>query len=289
MRGTERFGVRAPRADEMDDIGAALIRWGASDPLATGMQAGDFGWLLRNGAAWMTQRFLVCTDDGGEIVAGGFREGDDGLWLQVDPARFFDASMAQVIVDGLQEVGLREVSGPAAPSAVRAELARRGATVDPDPWPHLWKPLTDADLAEVPNVFSTGEEALIAERIAVQRSAFANSTFTREKWDAMAAGPLFRSELDLVALNDAGTGVSALTAWLPEGMSCGVIEPMGTHRDHWRQGHGTRVLRASFAALRQLGATGVRVGVERKNAPAIAAYLHVGFRVVGYDTTLRLP
>ncbi len=102
----------------------------------------------------------------------------------------------------------------------------------------------------------------------------------------MAAGSLFRPELDLVALNDGGVGVSTLTAWLPESASCGVIEPMGTHRDHWRQGHGGRVLRASFAALRRQGATGVRVGVERTNAPAISAYTSVGFQVIGLDTTL---
>ncbi|HWK79415.1 MAG TPA: GNAT family N-acetyltransferase [Thermomicrobiales bacterium] len=283
------FTMRAPRVAETDAIGVALLRWGAGDPLGTGLQAGDFGWLQRNGAAWVTENFLVWDDAGGELVAGGFREGKDGLWLQIDPARVQDRDLARAIVDGAQEAGLREVSGPAAPSAVRAELAARGAAIDPHPWPHLWRPLTDADLIEVADVFSTGTEHLIGERIAVQRSAFENSTFTREKWAAMAGGPLFRPDLDLVALNGAGVGVSALTAWFPAGAGCGVIEPMGTHRDHWRQGHGSRVLRASFAALRRLGADGVRVGVERSNAAAIAAYASVGFRVVGYDTTMLLP
>ena len=137
---------------------------------------------------------------------------------------------------------------------MRAELVRRGATIDPEVWPHLWRPLTDADRGAVPGVSSTRNEALIEARIAVQRSAFANSTFTREKWERMVSGPMFRPELDLVAIDGSGVGVSALTAWLPERSICGVIEPMGTHRDHWRRGHGERVLRASFAALRTLGA-----------------------------------
>lgn len=284
-----RHELRALRREEVNALGQALVQWGRQDPLATGMQAGDYGWLCRNDEEWLAQKFVVCVDDAGVIVAGGYREGDDGLWLQVDPTRFFDAEVARTIVDGVQVLGLREVSGPAAPSAMRAELARHGAVIDPEPWPHLWKPLTDADLEDIPDVFATVNEALIAERIAVQRSAFENSTFTRERWGRMAAGPLFRPELDLVALNGSRHGVSALTAWLPEGMACGVIEPMGTHRDHWRQGHGSRVLRATFAALRRLGATSVRVGVERKNVAAIAAYQSVGFRVIGHDTTMRLP
>lgn len=281
--------MRAPGMDEVVAIGEALVRWGAGDSLATGMQAGDFGWLQRNGAEWITRNFLVCVDASGDILAVGFREGDNGLWLQIDPEHLFDAATAREIVDGVQEVGLRDVSGPAAPSAVRAELARRGATIDPEPWPHLWKPLSDADVVNSPGVLSTSTDALIAERIAVQRSAFANSTFTREKWEMMARGPLFRPTLDLVALNDVGAGVSALTAWLADGALCGVIEPMGTHRDHWRQGHGSRVLRASFATLRRMGADGVRVGVVRENTAAIAAYTSVGFRVVGYDTTMQFP
>jgi ribosomal protein S18 acetylase RimI-like enzyme len=283
------YTVRAPGTDELDGIGAALLRWGTSDLLGTGLQAGDFGWLQRNGPDWMTENLLVCAAPDGEIAAAGLREGTNGLWLQVDRARLLDRDLARAIVDGAQAAGVREVSGPGAPSALREELAVRGATIDPDPWPHLWRPLTDADLIDVEAVSSTRTEHLIGERIAVQRSAFEHSTFTRERWEMMASGPHFRPELDLVALDDAGAGVSALTAWFPAGAGCGVIEPMGTHRDHWRQGHGSRVLRAAFAALRRMGADGVRVGVERSNAAAIAAYTSVGFRMVGYDTTLILP
>jgi len=283
------FVLRAPREDEVSAIGSALVRWGASDPLATGLQAGDFGWLMREGVEALGRTCLVCVDDRDTIVACGLREGDDGLWLQVDPVRFFDRDVARAIVDGAVDAGVHEISCPAAPSAVRADLARRGATIDPDPWPHLWRPLTDDDLIAWPDVVSTESEALRTARIAVQRSAFETSTFSMEKWEAMAAGPLFRPELDLVALDVAGAGVSALTAWLPEGATCGVIEPMGTHRDHRRQGYGLLVLRASFAALRKLGAEGVRVGVARGNTAALATYARAGFRVVGQDTTMRLP
>ncbi len=55
-------------------------------------------------------------------------------------------------------------------------------------------------------------------------------------------GPSFKSEFDLIALNDEGVGVSAVTVWLPGPGTCGVVEPMGTSREYQRQGHGRRVL-----------------------------------------------
>ncbi|MGC4104996.1 MAG: GNAT family N-acetyltransferase [Thermomicrobiales bacterium] len=280
--------MRSPRVGEIADVARTLAVWDRSDPLGSGLRGGDFGWMCRNGDAWMAEKTLIWEGASGDVVAIGVREGSDGIWVQLDPACFFDSAVAQSIVDGVQEAGIREVSGPAAPSALRAELAERGATIDPDLWPHLWRPLTDADLIETPGVLSTNSARLVKERITVQRSAFVNSTFTREKWEMMAAGPLFRPELDLILTDESGAGVSALTAWLSADAPCGVIEPMGTHRDHWRRGYGSRVLRASFSALRRLGADGVRVFAERGNAGAIATYTRVGFRVVGYDATFRL-
>ena len=289
MLERQRFEMRRPAGGEIAAFTRALAAWDVQDPLGTGLRGGDFGWLCRNGDDWITANTRIWADDAGRVVAGGMIEDQEGLLVQIDPARLDDRDLAAAIVDGVQADGIREVSGPGAPAALRAELARRGAAIDPSPWPHLWRRLTDDDLADDPNVVSTRTDALIEQRVAVQRSAFERSTFTREKWDAMAAGPLFRPELDLLALNDAGAGVAALTAWWSGPGACGVIEPMGTHRDFWWQGHGSRVLRASFAALRRLGAEGVRVFTGRENAAALAAYASVGFRTIGYDTTLRLP
>ncbi|MGB3330272.1 MAG: GNAT family N-acetyltransferase [Thermomicrobiales bacterium] len=280
------YAMTQPEGNAIAAFARSMRRWDTQDPLGSGFRGGDLGWAMRDGAAWITANTRIWTDRTGSIVAGGVLEGELGIWMQMEAAHLLDHDLARAIVDDVRGVGIREVAGAGVPSALRAELALRGATIDPDPWPHLWRPLTDDDLVTIPGVFSTATDALIAERIRVQRSAFERSTFSREKWDTMAAGPLFRPELDLVALNDGGAGVSALTAWWTGPGACGVIEPMGTHRDHWRQGHGTRVLRASFAALRRLGAAGVRVGVERQNAAAIATYRSVGFRVVGYDTTM---
>jgi ribosomal protein S18 acetylase RimI-like enzyme len=102
----------------------------------------------------------------------------------------------------------------------------------------------------------------------------------------MATGPSFRPELDLLAVDESGRGVSALIAWLPGVDMCGMIEPMGTRPDCRREGHGRRVLLASFAAPRRLGATGVRVCTPHSNDAAVATYQTVGFRVITPETTL---
>lgn len=284
----ERYTMHVPKIGEVDAFGMALSQWDANDRLGTGLRAGDYGWMRRNGDAWMQEQTRIWVDEAGTIVAGGLREGE-GLWVQIDPAHLCDVQLAEAMVDQIIEAGFEDVSGPAAPSALRAALAGRGGAVGPDLLPHLWRPLTDADLVEVPGVVTTTTDDLVAKRIAVQRAAFEGSTFTREKWDAMAATRLFRPELDLIALNERDQGVSALTAWLSGPGACGVVEPMGTHRDHWRQGHGLRVLRGCFAALRREGAASVRVFTAPGNEAALAAYQRAGFRLVGRDTTMRLP
>jgi GNAT superfamily N-acetyltransferase len=226
---------------------------------------------------------------GSDIGAIGYLEAPDALWLTIDPARLFDRELARVIADGALEFGWTSISAAGSPAVVRGALGAKGFRIDPDPWLHLWRPLSDADIREHPGVISsTSSESTIQQRIAVQVSAFSNSTFNREKWEQMSQGPAFRAELDLVAVNEEGIGVSALTAWFQGEDACGMIEPMGTHANHRRQGHGRRVLEASFAELRKLGASSVRVYTPRNNLAAVATYHHAGFVTIDYDTTLIL-
>lgn len=105
----------------------------------------------------------------------------------------------------------------------------------------------------------------------------------------MAEGPSFKSEFDLIALNDEGVGVSALTVWLPGPGTCGVVEPMGTSREYQRQGHGRRVLLGAFTALRTNGASSVRGTPPQSNEAAVATYLSVGFIAIDADTVMIRP
>ena len=278
--------LEIPDEAVVEEIDSTLKAWEGTFGTASGFASGDLGWSLRNGWKPTAEKLRIFASSKSDIGAIGFVESPTALWLTIDPSRLMDTALANAIADESLRSGFSELSTNSTPALVRRELGARGYSVDPSPWDHLWKPLTDADIVDIPGVVSTSTEALIEQRILAQRSAFENSTFTREKWDAMAAGPSFAPPLDLVALDDEGRGVSALTAWLPGPEACGMIEPMGTHAEHQRQGHGLRVLRASFSEMRKLGASGVRVFTTRGNDPAVATYKAAGFRVINLDTTM---
>lgn len=284
-----KWEFSVPTANQIQEIDATLRYWEGRGGIGCGFRSGDLGWMLRHGRDETVKMLSVWRSPRGDIGAVAIAEGSDGIWLQINPVLLLDQLLAETIAADVTAASIREVSCAGVPAAIRGALGRRGAAIDPVPWSHLWKQLTDDDLIELPGVGSTSMASLIVERVAVQQSAFENSTFIRENWESIAKGPAFLPELDLVALDDDGRGVSALTAWLPRAGACGMIEPMGTHAEYRRQGHGRRVLQASFAELRRLGANGVRVFTPRENASAVATYLAVGFRVLGYDTTLVLP
>ena len=60
----------------------------------------------------------------------------------------------------------------------------------------------------------------------VDLSAFDRSTFTAERWSAMAAGPAFAEARDLVAYDAEGAAVAGITVWSAGPGRPGVIEPM---------------------------------------------------------------
>ena len=278
--------VTAGDIEEMDGV---LRAWEPVGGVAAGFQSGDLGWELREGAVQLAARLRCWRDDAGNVGALGIMEGPAALWLSIDPARLMDLELAEAIAHHAMTAHLTSVSPPATPAVVRASLGRRGYSAAPDPWLFFWKPLTDADMIDVPGVFATSTPLLRAERIRVQQLASDDHAFGMEQWQRIASGPAFRPELDLMAVNDAGEGVSALTAWLPGPRKCGIIKAVGTHPAFRRQGHARRVLQASFAALRRLGASGVHLFADRDNPAAIATYQAVGFQVLGHDTEMVQP
>jgi hypothetical protein len=79
-----------------------------------------------------------------------------------------------------------------------------------------WTPL-QRDLAEPVEDCGVRIEVIGPERahmrVAVQRAAFGRSTFTEERWHAMAAGAPYADAQCLVAYDDHGAAVAAATVW----------------------------------------------------------------------------
>ena len=146
-----------------------------------------------------------------------------------------------------------------------------------EPWTPLARDLTDP-------VEDCGMqiEAIRPERapvrVAVQRAAFDKSTFTTERWHAMATGVPYADARCLVAYDDRGNAVAAATVWSAGQGKPGLLEPVGVHRDHRRHGYGKAITVAAAAALREMGSSSATVCTASSNAGAVATYRAAGFR-----------
>lgn len=279
--------------DELGHIDRVLRDWEPPGGCGGTLQAGDLGWKLRFGPVAAAESLTVWRAPAGEIAVVMCRDSPSDWWFAMDPALAADWSLAEALVRWTSSIAPATaiaIDGPGVPAVWRQALVANGFEATTDAWAHLWRPLSAADAVNVPGVESIMGEQAIADRVAVQRAAFANSTFTVEKWHAMAEGPSFRSEFDLLARDEAGAPVAAATVWLPGKGKCGLLEPMGTHPDHRRQGHGRRVIAAACAALARAGASGVCVATPESNAAAVALYRSAGFRRIGLlSAMVRTP
>lgn len=113
---------------------------------------------------------------------------------------------------------------------------------------------------------------------AVQRASFDRSTFTEERWHAMAAGLPYADARCLVAYDNRGHAVAAVTVWSAGLQKPGLLEPMGVHREHRGHGYGKAITVAAAAALRELGSSSAIVYTPSSNVGAVATYKSVGFQ-----------
>lgn len=97
---------------------------------------------------------------------------------------------------------------------------------------------------------------------------------------------MFTPRFDLLARNDDGVPVAAATFWFSGPGACARLEPMGTHPDHRRQGHGRRLIAAAARLLAEAGASGIGVTTPMSNEGAVALYRAAGFHLL--DTSMAM-
>jgi GNAT superfamily N-acetyltransferase len=99
-----------------------------------------------------------------------------------------------------------------------------------------------------------------------------------EGWDwyrNIQFAPLYRRDLDLVAVAPHGEFAAFCTLWFDELTRTAAFEPVGTHPDHQRKGLGKALMAEGLRRVRALGATLCTVGSY--SAAAGALYAAVGF------------
>ncbi|GAA2131110.1 GNAT family N-acetyltransferase [Glycomyces algeriensis] len=271
--------LHTPRTDELDAAVAALRSW-QSDDAPLQLHPGDLGWFWQLGAEKTAASVRTWTRDG-EIAAVGFLDGPDVLRVTTAPDLMHDEALARRMAADLDDpergvlpAGKVNAEIPTG-AALNESLAETGWDTD-EAWTPLRRdlsgPVEDSGLRiEV----AGPEDAEL--RAALQRSAFEGSTFSVERWQAMAEGPAYADARCLIGFDEDGVAVAMVTVWSAGPGRPGLVEPMGVHADHRGRGHGKAICVAAAAALQELGSSSAMVATPSSLVSAVATYRAAGF------------
>jgi ribosomal protein S18 acetylase RimI-like enzyme len=268
-----------PEPRELPEVVDALRAW-QYDAGPMQLHPGDLGWYQRFGAEAAATALRTWRRDG-RILAVGLLDGPGLVRLGIAPEAGEDEDLAQRLVADLTDPTRGVLpAGEAFAEArsgelLRASLLDAGWTLD-EPWAPLCRDLTEPVEECGLRIEITGPDRVPA-RVDVHRAAFERSTFTPERWQAMAAGPAYADARCLVGYDDRDDAVAAATVWSAGAGRPGLLEPVGVHRDHRGRGHGTAITLAAAATLRRLGSSTATVCTRSANVAAVATYESAGF------------
>ncbi|MFN8158959.1 MAG: GNAT family N-acetyltransferase [Candidatus Nanopelagicales bacterium] len=271
--------LRTPLSADLPDLLEALGRW-QRDAAPVQLHPGDVGWFQRLGEAALLEALRGWWLEG-RLVAVALLDGAEVARLAQAPALWGDRALADRVGADLADPdrgvlgeGRVSVEAPAG-SAVRDALAALGWEPG-EPWTPLRRDLAEPVEDSGLHIEVVGPSRVEA-RVAVQRAAFDSSTFSAERWEAMAEGPAYTDARCLLGHDADGTPVAAATVWSAGLGHPGLLEPVGVHRDHRGRGHGAAISRAAAATLRELGSSSAVVCTRSSNAAAVATYRAAGF------------
>jgi ribosomal protein S18 acetylase RimI-like enzyme len=272
--------VSRPGVDGLSEAVDVLREW-QYDEAPMQLHPGDLGWFWRWGAEATAAAVRTWSRDG-RILAVGLLDGPGLLRLTIAPDAQRDEELAQQVVDDVTEpdrgvlpAGKANIEAPVG-ALVHDLLSEDGWNTD-EPWTPLRRDLTEPVDDPGVRIEVVGPEQAHAFA-AVHRAAFDGSRFTEEHWRAMAAGSPYADARCLVAYDDQGDAVAAVTVWSAGPGRPGLLEPMGVHREHRRRGYGEAISVAAAAALQELGSSSAIVCTPSSNVGAVATYTSAGFR-----------
>jgi GNAT superfamily N-acetyltransferase len=292
--------VRTATVASLGEVVEAVASW-QEDGAPVQLHPGDLGWNWSLGAQELAEAVRVWARDG-QILAVGM--GDDSarlIRMAVAPSVSEDEGFAARLVADLSDPGQGE-SGPDVPAVETVEarfgtalrdLLHRSGWVAEEPWTPLSRDLSeqveDSGLRiEVLDAHHVSDR-IVRDRIAVQRASFANSSFSLERWQSMAAGSPYRRARCLIGYDRDGAAVAAVTVWSAGGRRPGLLEPLGVHRDHRGHGYGVAITVAAAGALQEMGSSSATVCTPSSNVGAVATYASAGFRRLPDVTDFRRP
>jgi GNAT superfamily N-acetyltransferase len=281
--------LNVPDVGELGEIVNAMCEW-QSDGLPVQLHPGDLGWNWQFGPEAVAAGLRTWVRDG-TVLAVGLLDSPQLIRMAIANGSEDDAALANKIFDDLThpdrgvlprgEVRVEARFG----ELLRSLILDKGWVPD-----ELWTPLQRDLSAPVEDCGLRVEvvgPALADVRVALQRAAFATSTFSRERWNTMAAGVPYESAKCLLAYDEDGTAVALATVWSAGPGRPGLLEPVGVHHDHRGRGYGTAISVAAAAALRTMGSSYATVCTTSANVAAVATYESAGFRALPQVPDLR--
>ena len=283
--------LQTATADSLDEIVEAVASW-QQEGGPVQLHSGDLGWKWRFGAEAMAEGVRVWRRDQ-EILAVGLVDGVGLIRMAIAPSVDLDEPFAAQLLDDLSdpERGVLP-AGPAsvearAGTAFRELLSERGWVAD-ESWTPLCRDLTDK--VEDHGLRIEVVDAQTAPvRVAVNKAAFPNSTFTLERWQVMAAASPYRRARCLIGYDADDAAVAGATVWSAGAGRPGLLEPLGVHKDHRGHRYGTAISLAAAAALRELGSSSATVCTPTSNVAGVAAYASAGYHKLPAVTDFRRP
>jgi ribosomal protein S18 acetylase RimI-like enzyme len=272
--------LNAPDVNGLSEAVRALREW-QHDGAPLQLHPGDLGWHWRFGAEATAAAVRTWSRDG-RILAVGLLDSAELLRLAIAPEAQYDEELARQMVADVTESERGVLPRGNTYVEARFGAVLRGLLFDGG-WDAgtPWTPLR-RDLAEPVEDCGVRIEVINPERasvrVAVQCASFDASTFTVERWHAMAAGSPYADAQCLVAYDDQDTAVAAATVWSAGAGRPGLLEPVGVHREHRGHGYGTAISVAAAAALRGLGSSSAIVCTPSSNVGAVATYRSAGFQ-----------
>jgi ribosomal protein S18 acetylase RimI-like enzyme len=271
--------LSTPDVDGLSAVVDALREW-QHEGAPLQLHPGDLGWFWRFGAGATAAAVRTWSQDG-RILAVGLLDGADLLRLTTAPDLPRDEELAQQLVADITAptrgvLGHGEAYVEAPTGALVQDLLSVEGWHTEEPWTPLRRDLTEPVQSLGLRVEVIGPD-LAHVQVGVQRASFDKSSFTDERWLAMASGLPFHDARCLMAYDDQGNAVATVTVWSAGPGKPGLLEPMGVHRDHRGHGFGKAITIAAAAELRKLGSSSAIVCTTSSNVGAVATYLSAGF------------
>lgn len=283
------ISLSTPAADAVDTVVGVLAAWQA-DATIHNLHPGDIGWHLRNGPDKTASCLRCWSTDDGTIVAIGLLDLKNLLRVATAPSARRDKSLAEAMAADITDPARGvlpegEISIDIASDALLYEkLSESEGWTEGKEWVWLRRDgMTGTPMntnTELSFQIVTTEEH-ISQRVQIQKLAFPTSTFSVEKWHAMASTAAYKTARCLLAyktnISSEPIPVGVTTVWSAGLGRPGILEPLGVSAAHQGHGIGKALTYAAAEHLYKMGASSAMVATPRDNHAAVRTYQSAGF------------